>query len=69
MQNNNKHPTENESKSAQEEADNVFESAKYIKQLELQRIVLNKMIDSNLDKLNQEQNKYKTKSNKPGTKK
>ena len=67
MQNKKESMVENEEDDGQINMENVDENVRYIKQLELQRMVLNKMIDSNLDKLNEEQNKYnsKSKSNKP----
>ncbi|MDD3742238.1 MAG: hypothetical protein PHX54_01280 [Lentimicrobiaceae bacterium] len=66
MQEVNEHPINSKEGDSPENSDNVTENIKYIKQLELQRAVLNKLIDSNLEMLMSAQNKiaYNSKSNK-----
>jgi hypothetical protein len=67
MQNKKESMVENEEDDGQINMENVDENVRYIKQLELQRIVLNKLILSNLNDLTKEQkkhlNKYTPKKN------
>lgn len=58
MQNKKESMVENEEDDGQINMENVDENVRYIKQLELQRIVLNKLILSNLNDLTKEQKKH-----------
>jgi hypothetical protein len=66
MQEVSEHPINNKDGDSPENSDNVTENIKYIKQLEIQRVVLNKLISSNLEMLISAQNKIvnNSKSNK-----
>jgi hypothetical protein len=46
MRKKNKHPAEFENEVSATNSDNVIENKKYIKKLELQRLVLKKIVDS-----------------------
>jgi hypothetical protein len=45
----NKHPAEHENEVCSAHSDNVIENVKYVKMLELQRTVLNKIISTDLN--------------------
>ncbi|NOU47171.1 MAG: hypothetical protein HOO86_08930 [Bacteroidales bacterium] len=61
MQNKKESMVENEEDDGQINMENVDENVRYIKQLELQRIVLNKLIVSNLNDLTKEHKKHPNK--------
>jgi hypothetical protein len=49
MQKANKHPTNHECEDCPENSENVKKNIKFIKKLEVQRSVLNKLVDINLN--------------------